>query len=66
MLESVCNNGEKSARFHVRASEAEHRITVEVRAYGLGECIDKVFSAGQYGEALDFYRKLCDRVEGRN
>lgn len=63
MIDSVCNNGEKSVRFHVQASEAERRITVEVRAYGLGDCIDKVFPAEQYGDALDFYHDLCKQIE---
>lgn len=64
MISSVCNNGQKSARFEVVANKAQRRITIEVRAYGLGECIDRVFEANQYGEALDFYGELCKRVNG--
>lgn len=62
MISSVCKNGQKSAYFDVVANKEQRRITVEVRAYGLGKCIDRVFEASQYGEALDFYGGLCERV----
>ena len=65
MMDSVCNYGEMSARLHVTASAIERRITVEVRAYGMGEAVCKVFPADQYGEALDLYAGFCEEMKRR-
>ena len=66
MMSSVCNYGTMSARFNVCADSVARKITVEVRAYGLGDCIDEVYPAEKYGEALDRYRAICEEMKQRH
>ena len=65
MMSSVCNYGTMSARFNVCASKVERRITIEVRAYGLGDAICDVYPAEQYVEALDRYEAICEEMKRR-
>lgn len=65
MLQGVCNYGTMSARIDVDANKVDRRITVSVRAYGLGNAICEVYPADQYGEAIDRYEALCNEMERR-
>ncbi len=66
MIQSTCCYGSMSASLHVNADEKERRITVSVRAYGLGRTMNREFQADQFGEALDLYHELCAKMEYKN
>lgn len=66
MMSAVCSYGNMSARLDVCADRAARKIFVEVHACGLGDAIHKVFSADEYGQALDFYDGLCATIKERH
>lgn len=63
MIQSACCYGSMTAGLHVSADPEKRLITVTVRANGLGEVVNRVFPADQYGEALDLYNEICAKMK---